>query len=145
MGKRDESRDQDVPRAWRLEAGMMPKSKLGKCAGVLLVVFLISLVAIVLYANLGGRGRGTPLGMVAGTCTMAAGIAAFVTGIVSLTKLRDRSLVVILAVVLGSFAILVSVMEAVEVISARGGAPVDTQKVMPAPWSPSSSAAKPGG
>ncbi len=45
---------------------------------------------------------------------MIAGIATFVTGVVSLTKFKDRSFVVILAVIFGSLAILIIIMEAAE-------------------------------
>jgi hypothetical protein len=45
---------------------------------------------------------------------MLSGIAAFVTGVVALIRFKDRSFVVILAVVLGFFASLISIMEVVE-------------------------------
>jgi xanthosine utilization system XapX-like protein len=49
-----------------------------------------------------------------GTSSLIAGLAAFVTGLVSLIKLRDRSPAVIATVVLGALAVLVTLMEAAE-------------------------------
>jgi hypothetical protein len=45
---------------------------------------------------------------------MVTGIAAFVTGAISLFKFKDRSFVVILATIFGSIAILIFIMEVVE-------------------------------
>ena len=48
-----------------------------------------------------------------------SGIAAFVTGTVSLMKFKDRSLVVLLAVVFGFIAVLIVIMEVGEAIVSR--------------------------
>src|SRR4030043_209412 len=92
----------------------MPKTKLGKWAGGLLVVFVLFLVALILGMKLAGLMPGTPLIITLGTCMMISGIASFVTGVVALIRFKDRSFVVILAVVLGFFASLISIMEVVE-------------------------------
>jgi hypothetical protein len=92
----------------------MPKTKLGKWAGGLLAVFIVFLVALIIGMKLAGLMPGTPLIITLGTCMTISGIAAFVTGVVALIRFKDRSFVVILAVVLGFFASLLSIMEAVE-------------------------------
>jgi hypothetical protein len=92
----------------------MPKTKLGKWAGGLLAVFLLFLIALTLGMNLLGILPGTPLIRIVGICTMIAGIATFVTAVVSLIKFKDRSFVVILATIIGIIAMLIVVMEVVE-------------------------------
>ena len=92
----------------------MPKTKLGKWAGGLSAVFLLFILALILGRNLAGFQPGTPLIVIVGICAMIAGIAAFVTGTVSLIRFKDRSFVVILATVFGSLAILIFIMEVVE-------------------------------
>jgi hypothetical protein len=54
-----------------------------------------------------------------GVCMMIAGIATFITGMMSLYKLKDRSFVVILAIIFGFLAVLIIVMEVVEGIVDR--------------------------
>jgi hypothetical protein len=92
----------------------MPRTSLGRWAGGLLAVFLGLTVALILSMQLAGLMPGTPLIITLGTCMMLSGIAAFVTGVVALIRFKDRSFVVILAVVLGFFASLISIMEVVE-------------------------------
>ena len=93
---------------------MMPKTKLGRWAGVLMAVFLVFFIALILGRNLLRILPGTPLILIVGICAMIAGIAAFVCGVVSLIKFKDRSFVVILATIFGSIAILIIIMEVVE-------------------------------
>ena len=95
---------------------MIPKTKLGKWAGGLLVVFLVFLIAVILGRNVARLQAGTPLIVIVGISMMIAGIATFVTGIMSLFKLKDRSFVVILAIIFGFAAMLIIVMEVVESI-----------------------------
>ena len=92
----------------------MPKTKLGKWAGGLLAVFLLFLIALILGRNLAGFQPGTPLIVIVGICAMIAGIATFVTAVLSLVKFKDRSFVVILATIIGIIAMLIVVMEVVE-------------------------------
>jgi hypothetical protein len=94
----------------------MPKSKLGKYAGGLLVIFLVLLVAIMVGVNRGTLPRGTPLAKTAGICTMIAAIATFVTGVISAIKFKDRSFVVILAVIFGTLGVILFTLETLEVI-----------------------------
>lgn len=85
---------------------MIPKTTLGKWAGGLSAVFLVFFIALILGRNLAGLRPGTPLIVTIGLCAMFAGIATFVTAIVSLMRFKDRSLVVILATIFGFLAIL---------------------------------------
>jgi hypothetical protein len=97
----------------------MPKTKLGKWAGGLLTVFLVFFIALILGRNVARWQPGTPLIVIVGICAMVAGIATFVTAVVSLIKLKDRSFVVVLATIFGSVAILIFIMEVVEGITWR--------------------------
>jgi len=93
---------------------MMPKTKLGKWAGVLTAVFLVLFIALYLGINLLRVQPGALLIRIIGISAMISGVAAFVTGTVSQVKFKDHSVVVIAATVLGSFAILFLIIELVE-------------------------------
>ncbi|MCK5055429.1 MAG: hypothetical protein KAT34_02155 [Candidatus Aminicenantes bacterium] len=95
----------------------MPKTKLGKWAGVLLALFLISLLLLNIFLNIISVRRGSVEIIVLGIFMMIAGIATFGTGAVSLFKFKDRSLLVILATIFGFLAFLLFLMELVEFIS----------------------------
>jgi hypothetical protein len=88
---------------------MMPKTKLGKWAGILMAVFVVLLIIAVLN---GGLRAGDPLSIMLETCMMISWIAAFVTATVSLIKFKDRSLVVMLAAGFGFIGVLISIMDA---------------------------------
>jgi hypothetical protein len=90
----------------------MPKTKLGKWAGVLSAVFLVFLIALILGRR--GLHPGAPLAIIVGTGMMITGIAAFVTAVLSFFKCKDRSFVVILAMIFGFIAVLFFLMELVE-------------------------------
>ncbi len=97
----------------------MPKTKLGKWAGGLLVVFVVLLIALTYGMNVARWRPGTLLAVTVGICMAIAGIAAFVTGVISLIKFKDRSFVVLLAVIIGLIAVLIVIMEVAEGISWR--------------------------
>ena len=97
----------------------MPKTKLGKWAGGLSAVFVVLLIVVINERIWLGLKIGDPRLIMLGTCMMISGIAAFVTGTVSLIKFKDRSPVVILAVVFGFIAVLIIIMEVVEAIVER--------------------------
>jgi len=88
---------------------MMPKTKLGKWAGILMAVFVVLLIIAVLN---GGLRAGDPLSIMLETCMMISWIAAFVTGTVSLIKFKDRSLVVMLAAGFGFIGVLIAIRDA---------------------------------
>ena len=97
----------------------MPKTKLGKWTGLFLAIFVVSLIIVIVFLNVlhlrrGGRNVLTVLPVLT---MMASGITAFITGLISLLKFKDRSLVVILAVVFGLLAVLMVIMEVAEGIS----------------------------
>ncbi len=92
----------------------MPKTKLGKWAVALLVVFFVSLLIVLIFLNVIGFRRGSVETLVPAIFMMIAGMATFVTGAVSLFKFKDRSLLVILATIFGFIAFLLVVMELVE-------------------------------
>ena len=85
---------------------MMPRTQLGKWAGILIAVFYVLLIALISGWNLLGLREGTPLVIIVEVCIMISGIAAFVTGTISLIKFKDRSPVVILAAGFGFIALL---------------------------------------
>lgn len=94
---------------------MIPKTKMGMWAGGLLFVFLVLFAALIYGMNVAGWAPGTPLSVTVGTCAMIAGIAAFITGGVSLIRFKDRSAVVLLAVIIGFMAVLMATHEVIEV------------------------------
>ena len=91
----------------------MPKTKLGKWACVLLIVFLVSLIALIIFLNVLGFKRGSVELVVPGIFMTISGLATFVTGAISLFKFKDRSLLVIIATIFGFLAFLRFVMELV--------------------------------
>jgi hypothetical protein len=99
---------------------MMPKTKIGRWAGALSALFVVLLVAVLNRRNLWGVRRiGDPLTIMVTISMMISGIAAFVTGTISLIKFKDRSFVVIVATILGFIAVLLVIMEVVEGIIER--------------------------
>lgn len=95
---------------------IMPKTKMGKWAVVLMVVFLVSLITLLIFLNVIGLRRGSVEVVLPGVLMAIAGVATFVAGAGSLFKLKDHSFLVILATFLGFLAFLLVVMELVEVI-----------------------------
>ncbi|MFH1931473.1 MAG: hypothetical protein ABIN18_07805 [Pseudomonadota bacterium] len=91
----------------------MPKTKLGKWACVLLIVFLVSFIALIIFLNVLGFKRGSVELVVPGIFMTISGLATFVTGAISLFKFKDRSLLVIIATIFGFLAFLRFVMELV--------------------------------
>jgi hypothetical protein len=94
----------------------MPKTRLGRWAGGLLAVFFMFLVLLILCMKLAGLAPGTPLIIVLGTCMMFAGMAAFVTAVISQIKFKDHSIVVMAATVIGFIASLLITVEIVEIV-----------------------------
>jgi len=94
----------------------MPRSLPGKWASGLLVLFLLCLATVSLGLQNGMTPRGSIQARIVGTSMLIAGLAAFVTGLVSLIKFRDRSPAVILTVVFGVVAVLITVMEVGEMV-----------------------------
>ena len=89
----------------------MPKTKLGKWSCAFLVVFLVSFAAAAIFLDVLGFKRGSIELLAPAIFSGIAGIAAFVTGAVSLFKFKDRSLLVILATIIGFLAFLVILVQ----------------------------------
>ncbi len=98
---------------------MMPKTKLGRWAGALAALFVALLIVVLNQRNLLGWKIGDPRLILLGISMMVSGMAAFVTGIISIFKLKDRSLIVLLAVIFGFIAVLMVIMEVLEGITER--------------------------
>jgi len=93
----------------------MPKTRLGKWAGVFMALFLVFIIAVILMGRLLGSPPGSPPVRIAGIGIMITAIATFISGAVSLIKFKDRSFVVVLATILGFLATLMTIVEVMEV------------------------------
>ena len=94
----------------------MPKSLLGKYAGGLLFLFFICFITIFWGVRNGMTPRGSIQARIIGTSMLITGLATFITGIISLIKYKDRSPVVILTIIFGIIALLITIMEISEMI-----------------------------
>ncbi len=94
----------------------MPKSLLGKYAIGLLIIFLLCLIAITIGVNSGITPRGGIQARTIGVSMLITGLATFITGLISLTKYKDRSPAIILTIIFGIIAVLIIVMEVSEMI-----------------------------
>ncbi len=97
----------------------MPKTKLGRWAGASAALFVVLLIVVLNQRNWLGLKMGDPRLILLVSSMMISGIASFVTGIVSLIKFKERSPVVILAVVFGFIAVLLVIMEVAEALAER--------------------------
>jgi ABC-type transport system involved in multi-copper enzyme maturation permease subunit len=97
----------------------MPKTKLGKWAGGLIAACFLSFLTVILFIRLGQRpGNTTNLYLaIPGICAEISGTAAFFTGAVSMIKSRERSILVILATIIGFIVTLIVIMEVVEALT----------------------------
>lgn len=94
----------------------MPKTRLGKWAGVFMALFLVFVIALILEGRLLGSLPGSLPMRFTGTCMMIAAMATFISGAVSLIKFKDRSFVVILATIIGFIAALMTIIEVAELV-----------------------------
>ena len=94
----------------------MPKTKLGKWAGGLITAFFLSFLTLILFIR-SGQKPGNTLNLylgIPGICAAISGTAAFFTGALSIIKFRERSILVIVATIIGFIVTLIVVMEVVE-------------------------------
>lgn len=88
----------------------MPKTLLGKWSVKLIIVFFLFLAVFYLMVTSGQRGGDLFFSNLWLTVPMliaaASGIAAFITGIVSIIKNRERSILVFISTALGLFILL---------------------------------------
>jgi hypothetical protein len=82
-----------------------PKSLLGKWSAGLAAAFILILVLSSVLMGLGGVGPG-PVGPILGVAFGISGIAALVTGLMSIIRSKERSILVILAVAAGLFVLI---------------------------------------
>lgn len=89
---------------------MVPKTTLGKWSVGLIIIFFVSLARFYLFVVSGQRGGdtffsnptlSTPI-IIAG----ATGVLAFLTGISSIIKQKERSILVFIATAIGLFVLL---------------------------------------
>jgi len=95
----------------------MPRTKLGRWAGALAALFIVLLLVALNESKWLGLKIGDYRLILLGISMMLSGIAAFVTGIISIVKFKERSPIVILAVVLGFIAVLIIIMEVGEALA----------------------------
>jgi len=95
----------------------MPKSRLGKYASGLLILFVLSLITVILGINIGMTPRGSIQAIIIGIFMLITGLATFITGLISLIKYKDKSLAIILSIIFGCIALLITLMEVPELIS----------------------------
>lgn len=84
----------------------MPKMRLGKWSVGLIVVFLLLLGLFRLLIASGQKGGGTlPDNLLLAILFLAgiSGIGAFVTGLISILKSKERAVLVFLATIIGLF------------------------------------------
>jgi hypothetical protein len=81
-----------------------------------MILFLLCLATISLGLQYGMTPAGSLQARMIGTSALIAGLAAFVTGVVSLIKFRDRSPAVMATVVFGFLAVLITAMEVGEMV-----------------------------
>ena len=85
-----------------MRISIRPKSSLGRWSVGLAATFILLSILSGVLTGLGGVGPG-PLGPILGVAFFISGIAALVTGIISIIKSKERSILVILAVAVGLF------------------------------------------
>ena len=88
-----------------MRISVLPKSYLGRWSvGLAAANILLNVLFLVLVAR-GGLGPG-PVAPIANATTGISGIAALVTGLISVTRSKERSILVFLALVVGLFTLL---------------------------------------
>jgi hypothetical protein len=100
----------------------MPKTKLGKSACILIAVFFLFVLAIMLLVR-SGQGPRDPINLylaIPGICAAISGTAAFFIGLVSIIKVKERSILVILATIIGFLAMLIAIGEVIEGLTYSG-------------------------
>ena len=87
-----------------MRISVLPKTSLGKWSVGMAVVFILLSVLSGVLVGLGGVGPG-PIGPMVGAAFGISGIAALVTGLISILKSKERSILVFLAVAVGLFVL----------------------------------------
>ena len=96
----------------------MPKTKLGKWAVGLIVLFFFSILSVILFGHSGHR-PGDRVFIIPGICAAISGTAAFFTAAISLFRFKDRSFLVIFISIIGFLITLIVIGEVIEGITYR--------------------------
>ena len=89
-----------------LQIGILPKSSLGKWSVGLAAAFILLSILFAVLTGLGDEPGPFALIFVVNVVIGISSIAAFITGLVSIIKSKERSVLVFLAVLLGFCALL---------------------------------------
>ena len=77
----------------------LPKTSLGKWSVSLAIVCIMLLVLLMVLIGQSGMERGSVVANILGISLIISGIAALVTGLISIIKAKERSILAFLAVV----------------------------------------------
>ena len=89
-----------------LQIGILPKSSLGIWSVGLAAAFILLSILFAVLTGLGGEPGPFALIFIVNVVIGISSIAAFITGLVSIIKSKERSVLVFLAVLLGFCALL---------------------------------------
>ncbi len=89
-----------------MQIGILPKSALGRWSVVLAAVFILLSIMFAILTGLGGEPGPFALIFIVNILIGVSFIAAFVTGLVSIIKSRERAILVYLAMLVGFGALL---------------------------------------
>ena len=89
-----------------MQIGILPKSSLGKWSVGLAAAFILLSILFAVLTGLGGEPGPFALIFIVNVVIGISSIAAFITGLVSIIKSKERSVLVFLAVLLGFCALL---------------------------------------
>ena len=78
-----------------MSTGFLPKSKTGKSSVILAIISILLNIGLISLIQSGGLEQDTISDWIAGV-TSLLGMAVFVTGIISITKSKERSILVYL-------------------------------------------------
>lgn len=89
-----------------MRISILPKTSLGRWSVGLAAAFILLSILFAVLTGLGGVGPGPVAPIVIATVIFGiSGIAAFVTGLISIVKSKERSILVFLAAVVGLFCL----------------------------------------
>jgi hypothetical protein len=88
-----------------MRISILPKTSLGRWSVGLAAAFILLLALCAVLTGLGGVGPG-PVGPIVTVAFGISGITAFVTGLISMIKSGERSILVFLAVLVGLFTLI---------------------------------------
>ncbi len=87
-----------------MQIRVLPKTLLGRWSVGLGVAFILLQLLSGILTGLGGVGPG-PIGPMIGVAFGVSGIAALVTGLISVIRSKERSILVVLAMLVGLFCV----------------------------------------